>query len=168
MVNYSDQVAAFIGFKVAVMGPFGLVWVIITFMHDLRWQCRTRKTWLKFNHFLIYVFMQELTVDGHEWNNTMRPGLVWYPRSVQLLCRTCHIWDRREIYCFTQLAPDPETSCFDRFSSTPQMHVCNSLQCIKDVFWNYTWGFFLYFIVTSTGSYIFRVLRLKHLMVNNL
>lgn len=36
MVNYSDQVAAFIGFKVAVMGPFGPVWVIITFMHDLR------------------------------------------------------------------------------------------------------------------------------------
>lgn len=98
---------AFIGFKVAVMGPFGLVWVIITFMHDLRRQCRTRKTWLKFNHFLIYVFMQDLTMDGHEWNNAMRLGLVWCARSVQLLCRTRHIWEKREIHSPRQLVPDP-------------------------------------------------------------
>lgn len=34
-----------------------------------------RKTQLKFNHFLIYVFMRKLTVDGHERNNAMRGGI---------------------------------------------------------------------------------------------
>lgn len=76
---------AFIGFKVSVMGLFGLLWLIITFMHDLRWQCRTRRTQLKFNHFLIYVFMQP--VDDHERNIMMRLISVWYASRVQLLCR---------------------------------------------------------------------------------
>lgn len=162
MVNYSDQVVAFIGFKVAAMGPFGLVWVIITFMHDLRRQCITRKTWLKFNHFLIYVFMQELTMDGHEWNNAMRLGLVWYPRSVcaghvmsetgrnsaasDNLCQKCvHLWEQ---ILFV--------------SGTSQMYVYISLQCIKDIFLNYPLtlasysSVFLYFIVNSTRSYNFK------------
>lgn len=166
MVNYSDQVAAFIGFKVAVMGPFGLAWVIITFMHDLRWQCRMRKTWLKFNHFLIYVFMQELTVDGHEWNNAMRLGLVWYPRSVQLLCRTCHVCNWREIYCCTQQVPDLYTSCFIHF------FLCFTntciIQCFRGDCWNYTSGFFLYFILKSTGSFVFKECSDLRLMVNKL
>lgn len=140
MVNYNDQVVSFIGFKVAVMGPFAPVWVIITFMHDLRRQCRTRKTWLKFNHFLIYVFMQELTMEGHEWNNAMRPGLVWYARSVWLLCRMCHIWGWREMFRCRQLVP----KCGSLFKRILFVHfftrwILNSPQrqkCVLKLHWN--------------------------------
>lgn len=139
MVNYSDQVVSFIGFKVAVMGPFGLVWVIITFMHDLRWQCRPRKTWLKFNHFLIYVFMQELTMDGHEGNNAVSLGLVWYPRSVQPRCRTWRFWRWSNISRFRQLVPDWLLAGSVLLCGL-EICVCdyNSHQCIKDVFLKYT------------------------------
>lgn len=108
--------------------------VIITFMHDLRRRCITRKTWLKFNHFLIYVFMQELTMDGHEWNNAMRLGLVWYPRTVKPLCKPCHIWVWRKIYCFRHLVPELDSSL--NFSCLANVqYVYNSLQCITDGFY---------------------------------
>lgn len=98
---------AFIGFKVSAMAPFSPLWLIITFMHDLRWQCRTRKTRLKFNHFLIYVFMQP--VDDHERNIAMRLRLVWHAsRALEHSCCAAKIWDQTEnlLLCTTNAESD--------------------------------------------------------------
>lgn len=67
MVNCSDQVTEFIGLKVAVMGPFGLLWVIFTFMHHLGHQCIKDRLKLNYSsNICIYA------TDSHEWNNPMR------------------------------------------------------------------------------------------------
>lgn len=135
---------AFIGFKVSAMAPFSPLWLIITFMHDLRWQCRTRKTRLKFNHFLIYVFMQP--EDDHERNIAMSLRWVWYEsRALQHSCCAGKSSDLTR--CTTDAQSDRCFSCIEG---------CKSLQRSVEVNVRYS-------VLASTRVTAFRMLKVEHL-----